>query len=95
MSKSFDWSGFEPAIWNLFALISVNGIENIFLEESIIGRIAIYPKGENGYHWDTIFIPEGENRTFAEMTFEEKQSFAVTKKLLRKFKELHNNKLKL
>src|SRR5206468_2529098 len=36
------------------------------------GRIAAAPRGTNGFGWDVIFIPEGENRTFAEMAAEEK-----------------------
>lgn len=59
-----------------------------FLEETIKGRLPETPRGMNGYHWDTIFIPEGETRTFAEMTFEEKQYYAVTKKLLNRLKEI-------
>tara|TARA_Y100000310_G_C20660800_1_gene804642 strand:- start:1668 stop:2213 length:546 start_codon:yes stop_codon:yes gene_type:complete len=59
-----------------------------FLEETVKGTLPDKPRGENGYHWDTIFIPEDENRTFAEMTFDEKQSFTVTKKLFERLKEI-------
>lgn len=65
-----------------------DGSETHFLEETITGRLPEKPRGTDGYHWDTIFIPEGEEQTFAEMTFEEKQSFAVTKKLLERFREM-------
>ncbi len=65
-----------------------DGNETYFLEETIRGTISRSPRGENGYHWDTIFIPEGEERTLAEMTFEVKQSFAVTKKLLDRLKNV-------
>lgn len=65
-----------------------DGTEEIFLEETVNGKIATKPRGTNGYEWDVIFIPDGDTRTLAEMTFEEKQSFAVTKKLLQRFDEL-------
>jgi XTP/dITP diphosphohydrolase len=65
-----------------------DGHDKHFLQETIKGNIANEPRGENGYHWDTIFIPEGEMRTFAEMSFEEKQSYAVTRKLLERLKDL-------
>lgn len=65
-----------------------DGQDTHFLEETIKGTLPTEPRGTNGYHWDTIFIPEGETRTFAEMTFEEKQSYAPTKKLLNKLKEI-------
>ncbi len=65
-----------------------DGENTHFLEETVKGKLPKKPRGKNGYHWDTIFIPENETRTFAEMTFKEKQSFAVTKKLLYRLKEL-------
>jgi non-canonical purine NTP pyrophosphatase (RdgB/HAM1 family) len=65
-----------------------DGKETHFLEETVSGKLPEKPRGTNGYEWDVIFIPEGDTRTFAEMTFEEKQSYAVTKKLMGRFKEL-------
>lgn len=64
-----------------------DGEKIAYIEETINGMIAKEPRGTNGYEWDVIFIPEGDNRTFAEMTFEEKQHYAVTKKILDKFKD--------
>lgn len=43
------------------------------------GKISLAPRGENGFGWDTIFIPEGETRTFAEMSPEEKDRFSMRK----------------
>ncbi len=65
-----------------------DGSQTHFLEETVQGTLPEKPRGSNGYHWDTIFIPDGEVRTFAEMTFEEKQSFAVTKRLLERLREV-------
>lgn len=36
------------------------------------GSIAAAPRGSGGFGWDTLFLPEGSSRTFAEMTPEEK-----------------------
>ncbi len=36
------------------------------------GTIARAPRGSGGFGWDVLFIPEGGDRTFAEMTPEEK-----------------------
>jgi len=36
------------------------------------GAIAPAPRGSNGFGWDTIFVPEGDTRTFAEMSGAEK-----------------------
>jgi non-canonical purine NTP pyrophosphatase (RdgB/HAM1 family) len=36
------------------------------------GSIAAAPRGSGGFGWDTVFVPEGGDRTFAEMAPEEK-----------------------
>lgn len=36
------------------------------------GRLVFPPRGEGGFGYDPCFIPHGEDRTFAEMTAEEK-----------------------
>lgn len=33
----------------------------------VTGALAEAPRGEGGFGWDAIFIPEGESRTYAEM----------------------------
>ena len=55
-----------------------------YFEQVLPGTIPPKPRGKNGYHWDVIFIPKGETKTFAEMTFDEKQKFAPQAKLLRR-----------
>ena len=36
------------------------------------GSLADRPRGTNGFGWDAIFVPEGDTRTFGEMSGEEK-----------------------
>jgi XTP/dITP diphosphohydrolase len=31
------------------------------------GRIADRPRGDRQFHWDTVFIPDGFDRTFSEL----------------------------
>jgi len=52
--------------------------KGIALFEGVVtGTIAYEEKGKNGFGYDSIFIPsEGDGRTFAEMSFEEKQSLS-------------------
>lgn len=38
----------------------------------VSGVIAHAPQGKGGFGWDALFIPEGSDRTFAEMSGEEK-----------------------
>lgn len=46
-----------------------------FFEGSINGKI-VDQKGENGFGWDKIFQPDGYEKTFAEMTIEEKNEIS-------------------
>ncbi|MBU6998756.1 MAG: XTP/dITP diphosphatase [Theionarchaea archaeon] len=48
---------------------------NLFMGE-IRGTLAETIKGEKGFGFDPIFIPEGETRTFAEMETEEKNLYS-------------------
>ncbi|TXT53745.1 MAG: dITP/XTP pyrophosphatase [Candidatus Thorarchaeota archaeon] len=49
------------------------------------GTIAHEPQGAGGFGYDPIFIPRGETRTYAEMTFEEKIAFSHRTKAFTKF----------
>jgi XTP/dITP diphosphohydrolase len=49
----------------------ING-EYYFFEGIIRGKITQERHGEKGFGYDPIFMPEGYDRTFAEMTMEEK-----------------------
>ena len=44
------------------------------VEGRVTGTVRKTPRGTNGFGWDAIFIPDGESRTFAEMTTEEKSA---------------------
>ncbi len=46
-------------------------IEKVF-RGTICGTIADRPRGDKGFGFDPIFIPQGERRTYAEMSLEEK-----------------------
>ena len=41
------------------------------------GSIAHAPRGSNGFGWDSIFIPAGYDRTWAEMTDNEARETAM------------------
>lgn len=46
----------------------------------IRGAIAEAPRGEGGFGWDALFIPEGNDRTFAEMSGQEKDKVSHRRK---------------
>jgi len=51
------------------------------------GRIAYEPRGKKGFGYDPVFLPEGFDRTFAEMTAEEKDALSHRGKALQKLAE--------
>ncbi len=58
----------------VLALIQNN---KTFLFEGVInGRITEAPSGKGGFGYDPVFIPQGYNRTFSEMSAEEKNNIS-------------------
>ncbi|GLV53887.1 non-canonical purine NTP pyrophosphatase, RdgB/HAM1 family [Dictyobacter sp. S3.2.2.5] len=50
------------------------------------GSIALAPRGQNGFGWDSIFIPNGSEKTWAEMTIEEQKEASMRKAALEKLR---------
>jgi XTP/dITP diphosphohydrolase len=50
----------------------VDGHQEKLFEGIVNGEIAFEPQGTNGFGYDPVFIPEGNTRTFAEMSLNEK-----------------------
>jgi len=59
--------------------LQFNG-ESHFFEGSCSGKILESPRGNQGFGYDPIFVPDGDNRSFGEMTMEEKSKFSHRKK---------------
>lgn len=53
----------------------------------IKGIIPAEIRGKGGFGWDPIFIPEGHDKSFAEMTSEEKNAVSMRKLALLRLKE--------
>ena len=58
-----------------------------FFEGFSRGKISLERKGDNGFGYDSIFIPEGYSLTWAQMTEEEKNKMSHRKKALDKLVE--------
>jgi non-canonical purine NTP pyrophosphatase (RdgB/HAM1 family) len=50
------------------------------------GKIAPHPRGERGFGWDAIFIPDGSRQTFAEMSAAEKGAISMRMKAVEQLK---------
>lgn len=58
------------------ALVRANG-STVVAEGRVAGSIAAAPRGERGFGYDALFVPvEGDGRTFAEMSLDEKHRFS-------------------
>jgi XTP/dITP diphosphohydrolase len=53
---------------------------------TVVGTIGLRPRGSGGFGFDPIFIPaEGDGRTFAQMTVDEKNRMSHRARSFRKF----------
>ena len=55
------------------------------------GKIFTEERGVGGFGYDSIFIPDGDDRTFAEMTMEEKNIYSHRKKAVMQLVDFLNN----
>ncbi len=56
-----------------------------YIEGRVYGTIVYPPRGDNGFGYDPIFQPDGETRTIAEMTTDEKQNISHRSKAIKEF----------
>ena len=73
--------GFQNRSAQFKTIISLILEEKEYQFEGICkGQITASEIGTNGFGYDAIFIPEGSNKTFAEMSLDEKNKFSHRKK---------------
>ena len=48
----------------------------VVVEGVVDGHLTFPPRGDRGFGYDPLFVPDGETRTLAEMTLEEKQAIS-------------------
>ncbi|WP_367389394.1 non-canonical purine NTP diphosphatase [Lewinella sp. LCG006] len=75
----------------VIALI-INGKEYLF-EGIVNGSISHELQGEDGFGYDPVFIPEGENRTFAQMSKEEKNAVSHRGRAIAKLQDFLKKQL--
>lgn len=68
-------------------LALVGAGEKRIFEGVVRGKIISEMRGDGGFGYDPIFVPDGYNRTYAEMTLEEKNSMSHRAIALRKLVE--------
>ncbi len=55
-----------------------------YFEGEVVGTVIDEPRGTNGFGYDPIFYLEEENKTFAELTLEEKNQYSHRARALKK-----------
>lgn len=83
LNQSEDRSAFAEVC---FAICDENGVKTF--NGSMEGSIALEPRGEKGFGWDPIFIPKGYDKTWAEMTDDEKHITSMRKIALEKMAKM-------
>lgn len=60
----------------------------VIAEAACEGRLILDPRGSGGFGYDPVFVPEGEERTMAQLTPEEKDAISHRGKALRALGEI-------
>jgi non-canonical purine NTP pyrophosphatase (RdgB/HAM1 family) len=64
-----------------------DGTNTHFFENTKLGSIALEPRGVTKFGWDPVFIPEGAQKTYGEMTEAEAVPFSMRRPALAKLEE--------
>ncbi|HQY12133.1 MAG TPA: RdgB/HAM1 family non-canonical purine NTP pyrophosphatase [Ferruginibacter sp.] len=75
--------GNKAARFRTIISLIIDGKE-YFFEGICTGKIISEKRGTNGFGYDPVFVPDGSDRTFAEMDLEEKNKFSHRKKAMEK-----------
>lgn len=69
-------------------IILIDEEKNIIPIEGVCpGKISLEERGDNGFGYDSIFIPEGFDKTFAEMSHEEKNQISHRSRALKNLRD--------
>ncbi len=64
-----------------------DGKEIHLFSGSMAGTVAQSPRGDNSFGWSPVFIPEGYDKTYAELSDDERAPFAMRNIALKKFRD--------
>lgn len=81
-------SGFEDKTARAEVCFALHdGSQTKIFKGEVGGQIASVPKGEKGFGWDPIFIPEGADKTWGEMSAEEQKQTSMRRIALAKLQK--------
>jgi XTP/dITP diphosphohydrolase len=67
------------------------GQEPVYFEGRVTGTVAESPRGEHGFGYDPIFIPEGYTQTFSELGADVKNTISHRARAIEKLREYLNH----
>ncbi len=85
INKTKELSNFHAYFQTSVSLTFNNA--TIFFKGVVRGKISSEPRGGYGFHYDPIFIPEGSDKTFGEMSIEEKNKISHRARAIDKLKK--------
>ncbi len=88
--KSLENKKSRSATFKTVICLIINNRKHFF-EGSVSGTITEQKSGESGFGYDPIFIPFGYNKTFSEMTIEEKNLISHRSKAVQKLIKFLNS----
>jgi non-canonical purine NTP pyrophosphatase (RdgB/HAM1 family) len=71
------YDNYKAQAKTMVGYIDENGKMEFF--EGIIDGTIVKPTGDTDFGWDPIFVPKGQNKTFAQMNQEEKNKISMRK----------------
>jgi XTP/dITP diphosphohydrolase len=80
----------RKARFRTIILLIMEGKEYAF-EGVVQGEILTTPRGSGGFGYDPVFVPEGHDKTFAEMSLEEKNTISHRALAVSKLTDFLNN----
>jgi non-canonical purine NTP pyrophosphatase (RdgB/HAM1 family) len=69
------------------AIAVYNGSQIRTFTGDVTGTIVLYPRGEKGFGWDSVFRPDGSRLTFGEMSRTEKNTYSMRARAFQAFLE--------
>lgn len=75
----------KASVSTCIAYADANGVQTFI--GTVNGTIPTELRGDEGFGYDPIFIPKGQNKTYAEMSVDEKNEISMRKIALMKFKD--------
>ena len=91
LKNLFDHQNRSARFRTVITLVGINGESPCYFEGTVEGTITQNRKGTGGFGYDPVFVPNGFDRTFAEMTLNEKNSISHRARAVSKLaKYLHS-----